>query len=247
MKKLIKKIIETTGYSMNKIKKHNIQYDNQITKDNFFDLYFSRINPADFFFVQIGANDGKTHDPIYPYITKYNLRGIVVELSPEVFVLLKETYAKFPNVQCVNVAIAKEAGTLPVYMAKESVKTKENYSLVTGITTLQKDVLRHTLSKRIPKGENVDEYIQEVPVTAITLDQLLKNYGVSKVDMFQFDCEGYDYEIIKMIDFNHLSPSIVNFESNHISDADREECQKMLEAHGYSWFRHGIDTCAYTV
>lgn len=205
------------------------------------------MNPENFFFIQIGANDGKTHDPIYSYVTKYNLRGIAVELNPEVFVLLKETYAKYPNVQCVNVAIAKESGILPVFMAKESVKTKENYSLVTGITTLKKDVLRHTLSKRIPKEVLVDDFIEEVSITAITLDQLLKNNGVTRIDMIQLDCEGYDYEILKMIDFNKFSPCIINFESNHISDADREDCQKMLEAQGYKWFRHGIDTCAYKV
>lgn len=245
MKNFIKKIIATTGYSLNKIKEYNIQFENQITKDNFFDLYFSRINPADFFFVQIGANDGITHDPIYPYITKYKLSGIVVEPQPEVFELLRETYKDFPNVECINIAISDTTGERLFYMAKESTMNEKNYSMMTGIATLDKDVLRHTIKNKIPRGVNVDDFIQEKLIKTVSFKDLLRERGITKIDFIQLDCEGYDYEIIKMIDFDCFSPSIINFESNHISDADREECQKMFESKGYKWFRHNIDTCAY--
>ncbi len=245
MKQIIKNIAGSFGYTISKVKKWDIQYENQITKDNFFDLYFSRINPEDFFFVQIGANDGKTHDPIYPYVTKYKLRGIVVEPQLEVFVLLQATYKDFPNVECVNIAIANESGTHPFYMVKESAKTVKNYAQMTGIATFHKDVLRHTIKNKIPAGVNVDDYIQEVPMKSVSFNELLNERMISKIDLVQLDCEGYDYEIIKMIDFDRFAPDIVNFESNHISEEDRTECQTMLEGRGYTWFRHGIDTCAY--
>ncbi len=244
MKNAIKKIIATTGYSLSKIKKYNIQFENQITKDNFFDLYFSRVNPADFFFLEIGANDGKTNDPIYQYVMRYKLRGIVVEPLPEAFKSLQATYKDRPDVKCVNVLINIVSGEVPFYMPKTSVKTKEN-SNITVIPSLKKKVLEHTLGKRIKKGENLEENIQAVPMHAITINQLLIDHSVTKVDMIQIDTEGMDWEILKTLDFDRFAPTIINFESNHLSDTDRMECQSMLEARGYRWFRHGIDTCAY--
>lgn len=248
IKKIIKKVIESTGYRLSKIKKWDIQYEQQISKDNFFDLYFGNINPDTFFYVQIGANNGKTNDPIYPYVTTYKLHGLSIEAQPRVFKELVETYKAYPNVTCVNAAIAKTSSALiPFYTVKESVITDRNYTRMTGIATFNKDVIRHTIKNKIPQGVNVDDYIEETLVKTTTLPELLDEYGVANIDMIQIDCEGFDYEIIKMIDFNKFSPSIINFESNHISDKDREDCQKMLESNGYKWFRHGIDTCAYKI
>ncbi len=236
-----------TGYTISRVKEKNIQYENQITKDNFFDLYFAHVNPEEFFFLQVGANDGKTNDPIYPYVTRYGLKGVAVEVQPEVFLSLEQTYHDYPKVTCVNVAIARQTGSLPFFTVKDSAKTKENYSRMTGIASFNRDVIRHTIKNKLPKGVNVDDYIQESAVQTLTLNDLVREYGVTRIDMVQLDCEGYDYEIIKMIDFERFSPSIINFESNHLSDHDREECQAMLERLGYRWFRHGIDTCAYRI
>ncbi len=247
MKQFIKEIVELFGYTLSKSRKGEVKYQNQISKDNFFDIYFGKVNPANFFFVQIGANDGKTNDPMFPYVTRYNLRGISVEVQPDVFLLLKETYQEFSNVQCVNAAIANETGETTFFSVKDSAITKENYSRMTGIATFNKDVLRHTIKNKLPVGVDVDDYIQDTQVQTYTLDAFFIKYNVQKIDMIQIDCEGYDYEIIKMIDFKKFSPSIINFESNHLSNADRQNCEKLLESHGYKWFRHGIDTCAYKV
>ena len=68
-----------------------------LSRSDFFNLYFSRI-PDDFFFVQIGANDGINHDPLHEYVTKYNLSGLVVEPQPDVFELLRKNYESFKKV-----------------------------------------------------------------------------------------------------------------------------------------------------
>ena len=46
----------------------------------------------DFFFVQIGANDGFKADPIYLYVRKYGWKGILVEPVSYIFEKLKENY-----------------------------------------------------------------------------------------------------------------------------------------------------------
>lgn len=247
IKKIVKLAVKPTGYTIAKIKRRNVQEEKRITRENFFDLYFSKVDAANFFFIQIGANDGKTNDPLYPYVTKYRLSGIPIEPQLDVFKLLQETYKNYPMVKCVNAAIAGETGDQSFYVVKESIKTRENFSSVTGIATFNKDILRRTFKKKLPKGVSVDDYIEEIPVKALSFNDLLKEHKIKRVDMIQIDCEGYDYEILKMIDFDKFSPSIINFESSHLSDEDRKECESMLESKGYKWFRYGSDTCAYKI
>src|SRR3989344_7472842 len=103
MKTLIKKLIEKMGYKLRNL--HELTQPQRLLplkRSHFLDLYFSKINAQDFFFVQIGAHDGKHHDPLYPYVTKYNLRGLAIEPQKDVFTQLQNTYKEYSNVMCIN-------------------------------------------------------------------------------------------------------------------------------------------------
>src|SRR5687768_9935993 len=58
-------------------------------------------------FVQIGANDGVTADPLYPIIKAHpdRFRGLVVEPLPDKFLLLTRAYADIESVTPVNLAV----------------------------------------------------------------------------------------------------------------------------------------------
>ena len=43
----------------------------------------------------------------------------------------------------------------------------------------------------------------------------MSKHRVSRVDLLQVDCEGYEYEILKMFDLQRFNPSLVNYESVH--------------------------------
>src|SRR5664279_1658362 len=47
------------------------------------------------YFIGIGANDGVTHDPLYPFVRDFGWRGIMVEPIPEAFAALERNYAGF--------------------------------------------------------------------------------------------------------------------------------------------------------
>ena len=99
-----------------------------------------------------------------------------------------------------------------------------------------------TLRKQM---KNPEQHIQEIQVNTITFSELTKN--VKKIDFLQIDCEGYDWEILKMVDFDKFSPSIINFENNHLSTQDRQASEELLTSKGYKFFKYNIDTCAYKV
>jgi hypothetical protein len=95
----------------------------------------------DIFFVQIGAHDGHSYDPIGPYVRKFQWRGLLIEPQPAVFAKLKEHYAGQSNLIFENVAIAEQEGSLTLYCFKNAspddhasmlASTKQHYLKLNG-------------------------------------------------------------------------------------------------------------------
>jgi FkbM family methyltransferase len=237
IKRLIKSIFELTGYSLvslELIKKQ--QRQPQLTKENFLQLFFSSANPTDFFFVQIGAADGKVNDPIYDYVTHYNLKGLVVEPQRLSYQRLQDNYKGYP-VTCVQAAISETSGKCTLWSIKESVDLYgRNSILMAQKTSFSKEILKKTIQKKLPTGANAERYIEPIEVPSLSFVDLIREYDVKRIDMLQIDAEGYDYEIIKSFDFSRISPKVLNFESNRLSVQETIECEEFLENNGYSFF-----------
>src|SRR5262245_2272082 len=67
-----------------------------------------RASGPDWFFVNIGANDGVSNDPVYPFLREYGWRGIAVEPLTPRFEELQRNYAPFPGVALERAAIAPQ-------------------------------------------------------------------------------------------------------------------------------------------
>ena len=254
-KTTLQKTFGVLGYTISqKDIKQNPQHLNQVTAKDFFDLYFSLIDPQNFFFIQFGANDGSFVDPMYDYVKHYNLTGVLVEPQKDVFNKLKTNYKNQNNVTFANIAISNTDGEKILYTISDDLKNKDDlFNRMTGIASFDRDLLLKSLQYEFLKKswhaqmKEADRYIVETKVTTLTFKSFIKKYGIKQIDYIQMDCEGYDYEIIKMIDLGSRFPKIINFESTHLSDADRKECEEMLAANGYRTFRHRFDTCAYRI
>ncbi len=83
-----------------------------------------------------------------------------------------------------------------------------------------------------------DEDIITHKVKCISLSNLVKEQSIEHIDLLQIDTEGYDYEILKSINFNEIKPSIVSFEHGVrmgiMSKEQLFEIQNILMDNGYS-------------
>jgi len=80
-------------------------------------------------------------------------------------------------------------------------------------------------------------------VQADTLMNIVnKNYNYNYIDFIQIDTEGFDYEVIKMIDFNTIKPYIIKYESVNLPKKDKENLSLMLKEQGYFLFTEVGDT-----
>jgi hypothetical protein len=77
------------------------------------------------------------------------------------------------------------------------------------------------------------------------LEYLLKKNNVEKVDLIKMDVEGYDYEIIKTIDFKKIRPSVLIYEWKHLLDADLKESLNLLRKNGYYFIELQDDIYAF--
>lgn len=252
MKKIVKKIFLALGISVSKVRvsRYPAQEERQITPKHFFDLFFSSINPADFYFVQVGANDGKTNDLLHEYITKYNLSGTIVEPQPDVFEKLKASYQYQNNLHFSNVALASSSGQMSFYTVKKELRTDENFFQVTAISSFNRKVFEETVKKRVPHiikyiSNNIEDYTEIITVPALSFEDFVSRNKILKIDFLFLDCEGYDFEILKTINFEKIKPKVINFESKFLSDQDRSLCEALLERNGYKLFRYANDTCAF--
>jgi len=214
-------------------------------KNEYLDLKFRKIiekhaKIKDFFFIQIGSNDGKLGDPIHEYIIKYNWHGILIEPVRYIFNKLLRTYEKQKNLIFENIAISNENQIRIFYRLKENKNGLPILYEQLG-SFLPEIVLKH--KKFIP---NIENYILKEKVNCITFNYLIQKYNVKKLDLLHIDAEGYDYEIIKSIDFTKIKPKMILYEHIHLSSKDKKQCQEFLKNKGYFFLIEPFNILAYS-
>jgi hypothetical protein len=70
------------------------------------------------------------------------------------------------------------------------------------------------------------------------------NYFSNHIDFIQIDTEGFDAEVIKMLDFSYLRPKILKFENVSLSKNDMIDVKKIIYRNSYYLFNEGNDSIA---
>jgi len=207
----------------------------RISKQKAQDL-LDRIGKKDnFFFIQVGANDGKMVDPIREHILKYNWRGIMVEPIPDYFESLKKNYKGAKGLIFEQLAISSEnSNPIKIYYLEknnESEKVHEYWHFgLAGISFNDNEIWKKSKFSSVTT----------VPVK--TVGYLQEKYNIPSLDLLQIDAEGMDYEVIKGIDFTKSAPRVINFEVNNLNNLS--ECKNFLRNHGYDLHRYAGDMIA---
>ena len=192
-----------------------------------------------FNFIQIGANDGISFDFLYDFVVVRKSCGIVVEPINEYYNELVKNYDKFENIVKVNKAVHPTATQIEVFKINPS--AKDNYpDWVKGIASLDPN---HHKKIEIASKDIISEM-----VNAASLSNIIDTYYVGNtVNYFQIDTEGFDFEILKMIDFENMKPLIIKYESVNLSVRDKSAARQLLENQGYFVFDEIGDTVGINI
>lgn len=185
----------------------------------------------DFYFVQVGANDGMTVDPIREYVLRHGWKGVLVEPQKKYFEQLQKNYAGQPGLHFENVAIAAREETKQLFVVRPDVGFPEWGGLIA------------TFKPGVHFDEG-DPRLTTEDVRCVTLTSIVTKYSLPRVDLLQIDTEGYDYEIIQSIDFSAIRPGVIHYEHKHLTCHEQFNLKVLLKSHGYSVVEDGEDTTA---
>lgn len=216
---------------------YNMLFENQemlsiILKD------YSQKN-KDCFFVQIGANDGIRHDPLREFILNNNWKGILVEPVRYIFEELRNNYDNKPGLIFENVAISDKNEWRDFYYF-----SKESGNDLKGDYPEYGSFIYGQIKEWLSLNNMSEKYLNKEKVPCLTIDSLLERNNIQKFDVLCIDVEGYDYEIVKLLNFNMYSPDIIIYEINHLSEDDRKGSFELLKKQGYRVLQIGIDAVA---
>lgn len=208
------------------------------------------LSKKEFTVIQIGANDGITHDPIHKFIKRDNWNGVLLEPQSDVFhQYLKRIYAKNKGIITLCAAIGEEDGSLPIYKIAFS-----DMRWATGLTSFSKEKIEDAFQNGIVQincskfgieiPQDKSKWISEENVEVISPKTLLKKFGIGKIDLLQIDAEGYDLEVIRIFDIEKTNPEAIIFENVGLEEMEYQVYLKKLENAGYYTRKFGPNTLA---
>lgn len=187
-----------------------------------------------FLICQVGASDGITSDPLEHLIQRYNLQGILIEPLPHSFKLLSDKYNLNDQITCVNCAISDAEGQVVFFCPKEGRNLNLSHFQKSGLS-----------KQSLLQAGIAEKDIQEIRVHSKTLQQVMTECNLPRIDLLLIDTEGFDFEIVKHALRLPLPPPIIHFETIHLSRADRVGSRDLLASRGYSLIESETDTLAY--
>lgn len=202
------------------------------------DLFSKKFSPVTF--IQVGANDGFYHDPLHKFIRMYGWKGVMLEPQPAVYKnYLSKLHRKTPGVHAINAALSDRDGEQTMYKIAFS-----ELRWATGLTSFKKEALEKAIDSghvgRLAAryGEKLpatrEEYIGVEKIQSISPRTLIAKYNLKTIDWVQIDAEGFDFEIIKLLDIALTRPRVIVYEKSHLSEADQNACVALLASNDYA-------------
>jgi FkbM family methyltransferase len=198
----------------------------------------ARHSRSPFTFVQVGSNDGQTDDPLFATVMSRSVRGILIEPIPELFERLTATYADRRDLTFVNAAVAEEEADRELYWVSPM---PGDPVWIDQLGSFSRDiVLSH--AEWVP---GLVDRVRSVRVACRTLPSLIKEHGLSRVDLLHIDAEGADFAILRTVDFDATwSPRCILYEQKHLGP-ERDAALGLLHGVGYHTVDLGQDVFAF--
>lgn len=190
------------------------------------------------FFVQIGAMDGVSNDPIHDLVKAHGWRGILVEPMRDHFERLQQTYAGCPGLIFENAAIAEYTGAGTMYRIPTETMVEHNLPRWTL------EASSFFMDRTALASESIKPHVTQEPVRCIRLNDLLVHHDVKSIDVLQLDAEGSDFKILRQLNFERFRPAIINMEIVNLPNSELAKCKQLLDKHRYLYSKTGYDLLA---
>ena len=189
-------------------------------------------------FLQIGANDGRTNDPLWAFRRFRCCRGVLVEPLDSAYRRLMDNYEPFWNrYRFVNAAVGAMDGMVDLHSFAGPEGAPPGYEQLGSL----KRKLVESHASRLP---NVTSPIHSTRIRCLTFQTLCAKFELDRIDILHVDAEGSEAEILMTSDFSRWKPHLVLFEHVHLTPSEYESVRARLAAAGFCTHRLDTDTLA---
>ena len=199
-------------------------------------------------FVVIGAMDGVSFDEFHSHVRNYQWSGLLVEPIPEQFRRLVSNYTAIgcsPGNRYENSAIAEHDGSIRMLtIRQEAVDSGKVHECFGGMSAIYPP--RNGLGSEAD-AETVRRYSELVEVPCITLQTLLERHRVETFDILCIDAEGWDFKILRQLDFSRWRPKLIRIEYINLSGDEKSAVAELFDRHGYRYASNGMNLDAVAV
>lgn len=197
--------------------------------------------------VQVGANDGKTGDPVFGVIQRYAQTALLIEPQSALIDRLRANYADFQGQAIIErSAVGPNRGELtlhcvaPAYHEAYWSKVGRDPTQIASVNRAQ--VLRRVGPRLGLSGADAEEAVITDIVPTVPLSELCARHGLTEIDFLQVDCEGYDMQVL--LSLGALRPAVINFESMNLSKEDWALFLSWAKENDYGFIQGAQDTLA---
>jgi len=171
-------------------------------------------------FVEIGAYDGTTFSNTYFFEKELKWKGLCIEPNPQAFNRLKNAR----NAICVQGCISEKPGTVKFIQLSgycEMLSGIQNKYDPEHVKRIDSELASHGGAKT------------EIEVAALTLNSLVLEHGIGRIDYLSIDTEGGEWDILNSIDFNALDIDVISVENNY----GDQKIKQFLLSKGYAFIQ----------
>lgn len=227
--------VKNGSASFNDYKNFLLEKYEGFSLNNFQDIFLKlSINKEPVYFVQVGAMDGVSYDPIHSYVKKFNWKGILVEPLPDMMQRLRMNYAGCEGLIFENVAISEKYEVKTIYRVEPEIIAKNSLPhWLQGMSTFIEGKLK-----------DYEDYVSENEINCEPLMDLINKHNLPRIDVLQIDTEGFDYKIFKQFDFCKYRPVVINIEYINLNEDDLNSLKDDLSKNNYFFYRNDMDFIA---
>jgi len=184
--------------------------------------------------VVIGAMDGRSFDDFAGYINLYQWSGLFVEPVPEQFRRLRAHYGGLAFAAAnryENSAIAEHDGAVEMltinHRAVDEGKVPPCFGGMSAIYPPRNGLASNN------EAATVAAYGERITVPCVTLRTLFDRHAIDRVDVLQIDAEGWDYRILRQLDFARYRPKLIRCEWINLAAGEQSALHELLAGHGF--------------
>ena len=171
-------------------------------------------------------------------VKKCTNKVLLVEPVEYNFDQLKNRFKNYNNIIFENIAIGEKNESVDFFHVLESSIGKLKKHWASGIGSFSKE---HILNHRTKRFQITEKDIKCISIKAITFDKLIEKYNIKYINKLIIDTEGFDYKIIKSINFKKIFIKEIMFEKKHLSktfqvDNKLDEIKNFLSEENYKLF-----------